>query len=96
MTTCSSGESGHAQGATRMVREGAVVTSTDPAGNRCSPILTEMSEILARAYLRLRAGRLPAGAQNSPEPRGNRPQKALDVLAQRSDECEALNSRRTP
>jgi hypothetical protein len=59
-------------------------------------VIREVGELLARGYLRLRAGKLPADAQDPPETRGNRPQKTLDVLAQRSDECEALNSRRTP
>ena len=72
------------------------MTSTDHAGNRCSPILTEISEILARAYLRLRAGKLPAGAQNPPRTRGTLAPAGLDVPGEPSDESCLVNSRRTP
>jgi hypothetical protein len=55
----------------------------------------ELAQILARAYLRLRAGKLPACAQNPPGSRGNRPPAGLDVPAQQSDESSLVNSGRT-
>ena len=58
-------------------------------------VIRELGELLARAYLRRRAGRLPAGAQNPPETPGNRPSAGLDVPGDPRDECEAVNSRRT-
>jgi len=71
-----------------------IPTPTPPLGRL--QVIGELAELLARAYLRLRAGKRPAKAHNSPETRGNRPRAGLDVLGEPSDESCLVNNRRTP